>query len=336
VAVTATDPSGNSTTNTYEVTSSGTSKTFTYDANGNLTSDGTRTFEWDARNQLVAVSVGTHRSEFTYDGLQRRVWVVDKDSGVIQSDAKVIWCQTVICEERGSDGTTVMRRAFVEGEQVSGTARYFAADHLGSVTELTDGSATVLTRYAFEPWGARTITTGTDLTGVGFTGHDWTANGNAWLTMYRAYDPALGRWLSDDPIGLDDGPNLAAYVHNRPTVNWDSLGLQHQPGGPWHPEPPFDQVRCTPADSCPELQRKISTLSDMIRAHRNWDKKRKTNRHADEIADLTRAIYKCVELYDRKNCKACNGNENCQKMLMVVGAVLMLVCVKIPVPVLPR
>ncbi|MCL4848503.1 MAG: hypothetical protein KJ066_18310 [Acidobacteria bacterium] len=48
------------------------------DANGNLTADGTRTFEWDARNQLVAVTVGTHRSEFVYDGLQRRVRQVEK------------------------------------------------------------------------------------------------------------------------------------------------------------------------------------------------------------------------------------------------------------------
>jgi RHS repeat-associated protein len=333
--IVATDPSGNVTTKQWEVDVAGTGKTFTYDANGNLTADGTRTFEWDARNQLAAVTVGTHRSEFTYDGHQRRVRMVEKENSVVQSDTKVLWCQTVICEERASDGTTVTRRAFAEGEQVGGTARYFATDHLGSVTELTDGSATVLTRYAFDPWGARAVTTGTDLTDVGFTGHDWTANGSVWLTMYRAYDPALGRWLSDDPVGLDDGPNMAAYVRNRPTVNWDSLGLQHLPGGPWHPEPPFDQVRCTPADSCPELQRKISTLSDMIRAHRNWDKKRGTNRHADEIADLTRAITRCVDIYNSKDCKACNGNENCQKMLMVVGAVLMWVCLKVPVPAFP-
>jgi YD repeat-containing protein len=38
-----------------------------------MTSDGTRTFEWDARNQLVAVNTGTQRSEFAYDGLRRRV-----------------------------------------------------------------------------------------------------------------------------------------------------------------------------------------------------------------------------------------------------------------------
>lgn len=55
------------------------------DANGDLTSDGTRTFEWDARNQLVAINVGTHRSEFAYDGLQRRVRVADKENGAAPS-----------------------------------------------------------------------------------------------------------------------------------------------------------------------------------------------------------------------------------------------------------
>jgi len=76
------------------------------DANGNLTGDGTRTFEWDARNQLLAVDVGSHRSEFTYDGEQRRVRIVEKESSVVQSDAKVIWCGSEICEERAADGTT--------------------------------------------------------------------------------------------------------------------------------------------------------------------------------------------------------------------------------------
>jgi YD repeat-containing protein len=76
VTLTALDGSGNLRTNQYEVSQSGATTTLTYDANGNLTADGTRTFEWDARDQLVAVTVGTHRSEFTYDGNQRRVRVV--------------------------------------------------------------------------------------------------------------------------------------------------------------------------------------------------------------------------------------------------------------------
>jgi len=45
ITVAATDASGNQATRQYQVTTSGASKTFTYDANGNLITDGTRTFE---------------------------------------------------------------------------------------------------------------------------------------------------------------------------------------------------------------------------------------------------------------------------------------------------
>ena len=44
----------------------------TYDANGNLTSDGTNTCTWNARNQLVAISGGVSAS-FQYDPFGRRV-----------------------------------------------------------------------------------------------------------------------------------------------------------------------------------------------------------------------------------------------------------------------
>src|SRR5690606_37190738 len=42
-----------------------------YDANGNLTSDGTRTYTWDARNRLTAIG-GPVPASFAYDPLGRR------------------------------------------------------------------------------------------------------------------------------------------------------------------------------------------------------------------------------------------------------------------------
>jgi hypothetical protein len=69
ITVAATDANGNTTTASYNVVATGSgSKALIYDLNGNLTSDGTRTFEWDPLNRLSAVSSGTHRSEFTYNG----------------------------------------------------------------------------------------------------------------------------------------------------------------------------------------------------------------------------------------------------------------------------
>ena len=36
--------------------------------------------------------------------------------------------------------------------------------------------------------------------------------------------PKLGRWITTDPIGFEDGPNLYAYVHNSPLTHFDLYG----------------------------------------------------------------------------------------------------------------
>ncbi|MDD2285791.1 MAG: RHS repeat-associated core domain-containing protein [Paludibacter sp.] len=41
---------------------------------------------------------------------------------------------------------------------------------------------------------------------------------------YRYYSPALGRWLSRDPIEERGGLNLYAFVNNDPVNKWDKLG----------------------------------------------------------------------------------------------------------------
>ena len=53
-------------------------KTFTHDADGNLTSDGNRTFTWTAENRLKSVEpvlllTGAEKVEFEYDYLGRRI-----------------------------------------------------------------------------------------------------------------------------------------------------------------------------------------------------------------------------------------------------------------------
>ena len=76
---------------------------------------------------------GTHRSEFTYNGEQQRVRIVEKENGVSQSDRRIVWCEPGICEERSADGATVLKRLFELGEQNAGVPRFVAADHLGGV-----------------------------------------------------------------------------------------------------------------------------------------------------------------------------------------------------------
>lgn len=133
--------------------------------------------------------------------LQRRIRLVEKDNGTVQSDTRVIWCETGICEERATDGTTVTRRAFTLGEQAAGVGRFLTVDHLGSISEVTSDSGTLLARYAYDPWGRRSVTAGSDFTKIGYTGHEWRTTGGLWLTQFRGYDAELGRWISEDPSG---------------------------------------------------------------------------------------------------------------------------------------
>src|SRR5204863_2708960 len=87
----ATNYSGNVRSNRYQlvVTNGAAARTLTYDLNGNtvsnITAKLTTTYEWDAVDQLVAINAGTNRSEFTYDGLGRRVQVIEKTNGVAMS-----------------------------------------------------------------------------------------------------------------------------------------------------------------------------------------------------------------------------------------------------------
>jgi RHS repeat-associated protein len=223
VSITARDADGNAATQHFQLASSGATKTFTYDANGNLTSDGTRTFEWDARNQLVAITNGTHRSEFAYDAYQRRVRIVEKENGATESDTNFVWCGRDICEERISGGET--SDYFGDGFRRGTQAFFYSRDRQASVHEVTDVSGALASRVDYDPFGLNTTLIGS-APPRGFTGYVSHAPSGLNLATYRAYDSNLGRWLSEDPLRDADGPNRYVYVRNDPVRLIDLYGLQ--------------------------------------------------------------------------------------------------------------
>ncbi len=189
----ATDVNGNTATNRYNLTVTGSgSKTLVYDQNGNLTSDGTRTFEWDPLNRLTAVNSGTNRSEFTYNGLSQQVTIVEKDNGAITSTKNLIWIGSEICEERDA-GNSVAKRYYPQGMQVGSTNYYYTRDHLGSVRELTNSLGGAQARYDYDPYGRRTKLSGSLDADFGFTGHYYHQPSGLHLALYRAYDADLGK-----------------------------------------------------------------------------------------------------------------------------------------------
>jgi len=59
----------------------------------------------------------------------------------------------------------------------------------------------------------------------GFTGRDWDPETGLQYNRARYYDPTLGRWIGQDPIGFEAGDaNLYRYVGNIPTAFTDPSG----------------------------------------------------------------------------------------------------------------
>jgi RHS repeat-associated protein len=149
---------------------------------------------------------------------------VEKESGATVRDASLFWAGATILEERVTTGE--VNRFFADGESHNGTARYLARDHLGSIREVTDTAGAVVTRNDYDPYGRLTRLAGGQDSRFGYTGHMNHVPSGLALALYRAYDPNLGRWISEDPLGIVAGVNRYAYVSNRITVFTDPLGLQ--------------------------------------------------------------------------------------------------------------
>lgn len=224
VAVVATDPSGNTRTNTYQVTVASGSKSLSYDANGSLTSSGTKTYEWDGQNRLTRVlDNAAEVAAFTYDAFGRRAQKVA--SGITRT---YVYGGEDILEERLSTGGTTR---YVHGPGIdrplasidsTGGVSYYLADHLGSIVQTTNSSTAVTLSRQYDAYG--NLLAGGTTSGYAYTGREWDAEAGLYYYRSRYYDPRIGRFLSEDPITFLGGSNFYTYVQNQPTIAIDPLG----------------------------------------------------------------------------------------------------------------
>ena len=243
IDVRAEDASGNqSTVKNYELILPAVAKTYEYDLNGNLRferdSGGSvlREFRWDAQNRLTHVIEGNNETEFEYDGLDRRIRIIERVGGVVQDETTYLWADGVILQRRAADAETLERDYYWSGFSEGSNDYFYTRDHLGSVREVVASDGTTLElRYGYDLWGNVTRTGGTGMeSDFRYTGHFYHEGSGLHLAQYRAYNSELCRWLSRDPLEsitgqmpemLHDGPNLYAYVGNDPINSVDLLGL---------------------------------------------------------------------------------------------------------------
>jgi RHS repeat-associated protein len=226
-------------------------QTLTYDANGNLLSDGVRSFAWDAENRLVGITYpgqAGKQTAFTYDGLGRRVAITSTPAGGGSAiTTSYLWCGMRLCQARDASNS-LAREYYAEGELAAGSPAqpyYYGVDQLGSVRRAFADTITA-PAYSYDPYGNALQVTA-PLTDFGYAGTFYNADSGLYLTPFRAYDPVAGRWLSRDPVGEASDPagNLYAYVQSNPIFYTDPEGLQSipdpngvVPGGPWTPAGP--------------------------------------------------------------------------------------------------
>ncbi len=268
VSATAGGGSG-TTTNTHklEVVGAG-SQTLTYDDNGNLTSDGTNSFAWDAENRLIQITYPSsgNNSAFTYDPFGRMVKIVETVASSVTSTKQHIWSGSTRCEERDGSGNA-SKQFFSRGQIDNSTSYFYNKDHLGSVWTMTDDSGDVQASYSFDPFGRTKTLESMQDSDFQFAGYYLHARSGLNFTRTRAYNAKIGRFISRDRIGERGGLNLYRYVGNRPTMWRDPSGNavirkmdlmdillwlwqqfnQSQPPGPV-PEPPNPQ----PPNPCPK------------------------------------------------------------------------------------
>jgi len=204
-----------------QLTTWGTANLF-YDLNGNMTSDGTHSYTWDARNRLKQIDLGNTAS-FTYDPFGRRATksIVGTTTTFLYEGANAV--QEVI------GGTSTANSLSGGIDEVfqrtdSAGARSFLTDPLGSTLALTDSTGTVQTSYSFEPFGSTTTSGSVTTNSFAYTGRELDATG---LDFFRAryYSPTLQRFASEDPIGFNGGGiNLYGYSDDSPTNLRDPSG----------------------------------------------------------------------------------------------------------------
>ncbi len=197
-----------------------------YDLNGNLTSDGTTTYSWDARNQLAAITSASMTASFGYDPLGRR-------QGKTVNSAATQFLYDGLNPVQELNGPTIAATLltglgideYLTRTDATGASHYLT-DALGSTVALTDATGSVPTTYAYEPFGATTMSGTATGNSFDYTGRE---NDGTGLKYYRSryLHPGLQRFISEDPIGFAGGDvNLYAYVRNNPILRTDPLGLR--------------------------------------------------------------------------------------------------------------
>ena len=117
---------------------------------------------------------------------------------------------------------------------------YLLQDLLFRAVALANSSGAIVEAYDCDAYGNTLVFTAPDTTGnwwgdaavqsnygangIIYCGYRYDAETENYYVRNRYYSPALGRWITRDPIGYDGGINLYGYVESSPVGAADTFG----------------------------------------------------------------------------------------------------------------
>ena len=221
---------------------------YEYDDEGNRTrrteiaTGAVTEYGWDTRNRLTQVltkdSAGAvvKAVEYTYDAYNQRIAKsVDSDGDGLAAatEERYVYDGDHIALVFDGQGNQLSR--YLHGPQIDqvlaeetaeGEVRWALTDHQGSVRDVIDDAGNVLNHLTYDSYGQITSETNPEVDfRFGYTGRERDEETGLYYYRARYFDPAVGTFVSADPLGFGAGDsNLYSYVSNSPTNFTDPSG----------------------------------------------------------------------------------------------------------------
>lgn len=232
---------------------------FSYDSNGNINHDGSRSFSYTAFDKADQISNGLQYTDYHYNhnravsqridyrqhDEQWKLFETDYVAGLYQQERRYLDTDKTQLEHTQHKyliGSIIVTRdqTMSSTELESATeglesAQYQHSDHQGSILSITDDNGSVTQQYFYTAFGKPMQLSGTSLISAklpmtrGYTGHEMLPELDIIQMGGRIYDPNLGRFLQADP-NIQAPKNLQnynrySYVLNNPLSYSDPSGF---------------------------------------------------------------------------------------------------------------
>lgn len=216
---------------------------YEYDPAGNLRVErnerGLETlYDYDQKNQLrsavTKTGTGFERNDYRYDPLGYRIEKTDREGTrryLLEGEHT-----EAVYDDLGRLVARYLRGAVIDEVvnvvQVDGAGRLESLtlhhDEVGSVTSESSHAGDAVAAHDYAPFGASLTSAGAveSRNRLQYTGRERDLDTGLYYYRARYYDPEIGRFLSEDPLGFRAGVNFYAYVENNPVNFNDPLGLE--------------------------------------------------------------------------------------------------------------